>query len=196
MSLPTRLSVFAYPDSASWPTFPGLESLDDRAIERCRAVRAQARPTPDTVWCAPEPAAQQAANALGLTPVVVDELAVPALGRWIGQSLGSVAGAEPDNLSAWLSDPHSPPHGGESLAALVLRVGAWLDTLGGGRTLLIVHAITGRAAATYALDADPRTMMHLDVPPLGLLQMVRSDRWRLQHLGRLEPGAPMDFRRC
>jgi broad specificity phosphatase PhoE len=187
---PTRLTIITYPDSAFPLTFPGLASLDERAVEQCRTTSTSRWPTADTVWCAPEPAARQAADAFGLTPVVADALALPALGRWAGQSLDSVAASDSDGLAAWLSDPACAPHGGESLAALVLRLGEWLDTLDSGRSLIVVHAITGRAAATHALAADPRTMMHLDVPPLGLVRMTRTDRWRLQRLGRLPEDRP------
>lgn len=189
MPPPNHVTLLTYPGPTSTPAFPGLEPLDDRAIRRCRAVSSSVHDLSraDTLLCAPEPAAQQAARALDLTPVIDAELAAPELGRWTGHTLERVADADPEGLSVWLSDPHSTPHGGESLTALVVRVGAWCDALDGGRALAVVHTLTARAAAAHALDAGAGTMMHIDLAPLSVLWMTRrDDRWRLQRLGRLE----------
>lgn len=182
----TRLTMITYPTAASTPAFPGAESLDDRAMSQCRAVSIPDGQRADTVVRAPEQAARQAAEALELTPVIADELGAPQLGRWAGLTLSDVAAAEPEGLSAWMSDPHWCPHEGESLAAFTTRVGTWLDQLADGRTLAVVHAITARAAVAHALEAGPLTIMHVDVAPLGLVALTRTDRWRLQRLNRLE----------
>jgi broad specificity phosphatase PhoE len=182
---PTRLTILTYPDSVP-PSFPGAKSLDDGALERCRALSPRPWARVDAVWCAPEPAARQVADALGLSAAVATELAPPAFGRWTGQLLERVAATDPEGLAEWASDPHSAPHGGETLKTFLQRIGERVDALDGGRTILIVHPLTASAAATHALDADPRTILHLDVPGFGLLRMTRTDRWRLQRLGRAE----------
>lgn len=176
--------MIAYPNTTSTPTFPGTESLDERAAATCRAASLPKPHRTDAIVCAPEPAARRAAEELELTPVIADELAAPQLGRWAGKPLADIAAAEPEGLAAWMSDPRAVPHEGESLAALVARVGNWLDELDSGRTVAIVHPVTARAAVAHALGAEPGTILHVDVAPLGFVAMTRSDRWRLQRLDR------------
>ena len=187
-----RLTIVTYPDSAA-PTFPGPAPLDERALGKCRAAAVSELPA-DMVWCAPELAARQAAEAMGLTPIVADGLAAPFFGRWAGRSLDDLDTSEAEGLGVWLSNPHAAPHGGESLAALLRRVGLWIDALHEGRAPAVVHPLTARAAATHVLDADPRTIMHLDVPAIGIVRASRTDRWRLQHLGRLGLEPALDQR--
>lgn len=176
--------MITYPSATSTPSFLGSEPLDVRALAKCYAVSVPERREADVVVRAPEPAAQQAADALGLSAPVVDELAGPNLGRWAGLTLSEVAASEPEGLAAWTSDPGSVPHGGESLVVFIARIGTWMDKLDAGRTLAVVHAMTARAAAAHALGA-PEAIMHVDVAPLALVALTRTDCWRLQRLDRL-----------
>lgn len=50
------------------------------------------------------------------------------MGRWQGFTLGEAMAREPEAVDAWLVDPRSAPHGGESLLEFIQRVGGWLDT--------------------------------------------------------------------
>jgi broad specificity phosphatase PhoE len=90
------------------------------------------------------------------------------------------------DLSAWLSDPAAAPHGGESLADLVVRVGAFCDqtSWSDGAHLLVVAPMVARAAAVHALGVPAEAIFRIDVAPLQRVTMSRSaDTWRLTGLG-------------
>ena len=42
-------------------------------------------------------------------------------------AITEIGDSEPESLGAWRQDPGAAPHGGETLAHLLDRVGAWLD---------------------------------------------------------------------
>ncbi|MFK8911357.1 histidine phosphatase family protein [Streptomyces sp. YS-3] len=105
------------------------------------------------------------------------------LGSWRGRRLDELSAEEPTGVRAWLTDPAAAPHGGESLLALVARVGAWLDTLpvAGGRVLAVASPAVVRAAVTHALALPPASFWRLDVAPLTLTELSgRSGRWNLR----------------
>jgi broad specificity phosphatase PhoE len=97
-----------------------------------------------------------------------------------------VGESEPEELNRWLSDPAAAPHGGESLADLVRRVGAVCDTQDWpqGRSVLVVTPLVARAAAVHALGVGPAAIFRLDLAPLGRVGLSGQARsWRLQQLG-------------
>jgi broad specificity phosphatase PhoE len=145
---------------------------------------------PDRICCAPSAAARQTAEALGLGLVlglvVEPEIRDCDYGRWSGRPLVDVARDEPEAFTAWMTDPDSRPHGGESRADLLLRVGGWVDSLRqeqGRTTLAVTHPAVIRAAIVHAIEATPATFWHLDVGPLSRARL-RSDgrRWALRSL--------------
>ena len=150
-------------------------------------------------WSAPEPACRQTADRLNaeLTPAI-DQLAGPDAGRWRGRSLAEVMSDDPTGLERWLLDPFAAPHGGDSLAALVDRVGRVLDEPGAGSgsapddwpeagATLVVPPLVARAAVVHALGAPPVSIFHVDVAPLGVVRLGRqAGRWRLSGLGRAD----------
>lgn len=88
--------------------------------------------------------------------------------------------AEPDAVSAWLTDPEACPHGGESLAALLARVGDWMDAHGAtdGQTIAVTHGGVVRAAVVHALGAPAASAWRIDVAPLSLTELhARDGRW-------------------
>lgn len=91
---------------------------------------------------------------------------------------------EPDAVDAWLADPRSTPHGGESLLAFISRVGGWLDTRpvdDGGRIVAVAEPSVIRAALVYVLKAPPSTYWNIDVRPLSATTVTgRSGRWNLR----------------
>lgn len=143
--------------------------------------------------CGPEPACRQTVEALGLVAEPVDALAGPDFGRWRGRSLEEVALADGAGLGAWLSDVAANPHGGESLADLVRRLGAELATADGaaGRSVWVVTPLVARALTVAALAAPADLVLGLDVSFAGEVRLSRSGgRWRLQGLRRgREPGS-------
>jgi len=135
----------------------------------------------DNWICAPSQAALQTARALGHDdPLVEPALADPGYGTWSGLGLGDVAGTDPDGLQSWLTDPTAAPHGGESLAAVRQRAGAWLDDQREQRVVAVAHPVVVRAALTHALGLPDGAVWQLDVAPLSLVRLTwRTGRWHV-----------------
>ena len=115
--------------------------------------------------------------ALGLNVDVEPALRDCDYGRWRGLPSKDVAEREPDAFAAWLGDPVAAPHGGESLATLIERVGAWLtqSLARDGRTLAVTHASVVRAAIVNALGAGPSAFARIDIAPLSLARFSGRD---------------------
>ncbi|MDQ2708757.1 MAG: histidine phosphatase family protein [Actinomycetota bacterium] len=150
-------------------------------------------PRADRALCAPSEACRQTAAHLvldtaGVLDTAVDDrLAGCDYGRWRGRPLDEVRLAEPDALAEWLADPAAVPHGGESLAALQARIGRWLDAQHGTAraVVAVADAAVIRAAVVYAIEASPRSLWRIDVPPLSRAVLVgQPGRWSLRELGR------------
>ena len=144
--------------------------------------------------CGPEPAGAATAARLGGADVeLMAELRNCDFGSWSGLTLDDVGTRDPDALAQWLVDPRARPHGGESLAELVDRVGRaidrqrWLD----GRSVAVVPPLVARAATVHALGAAPEVIFRVDVAPLGRVLISRTmGGWRLQGLSRPESRPP------
>ncbi|MFT4109884.1 histidine phosphatase family protein [Propionicimonas sp.] len=129
------------------------------------------------------------ATAAGLAtagaPVVVPGLAGPDFGTWTGRSFDEVLRSDPAAAMAWLQEPDAAPHGGESLARHLARVGAALD---GGEwpesgAEVVASAFTVRAACVHVLAAGPAALFHLDVGPGTSAAISRhAGSWRLASL--------------
>src|SRR3954463_16291044 len=106
------------------------------------------------------------------------------MGRWRGLTLGEAMAREPALVDAWLADPRSTPHGGESLLSFISRVGSWLDPRpddDGGRIVAVAEPSVIRAALVYALKAPPSTYWNIDVRPLSTTAVTgRTGRWNLR----------------
>lgn len=136
-------------------------------------------------WSGPEQACRQTCERLGRPGQVLAELRGPGFGSWAGRRLADVGGTDPAGVRAWLTDPDAVPHGGESLAALVTRVGAlaeahpWPE----GRSVVVVAPLVARALLVHALGASPAVLFRVDVAPLGRVLLSRAGAaWRLQGL--------------
>lgn len=95
---------------------------------------------------------------------------------------------EPASLAQWMADPASASHGGESVVALVSRVGTWLDVqaVTAGSIVAITHAAVIRAAIIHAVGAPARSFGHIDVAPLSMAMLsAHGGRWTLTGLGPL-----------
>ena len=106
-------------------------------------------------------------------------------GAWTGKALADVASQNPSGLDAWLRDPHAAPHGGESLAELINRVGRVLDDQQwpDGRSVAVVTPLVARALLVHALGAAPEVIFRIDIAPLGRALISRSQQtWRLTSL--------------
>lgn len=177
----------------------------DRAGERSARAAAAAVPRSGAVLSGPSERCLGTAAALGLAARAEPALTGWDLGRWSGRRLDEVGAAEPDAVAAWIGDPSTAPHGGESLRALVVRVGGWLDGpggadwLGGGggsdagggsgggaaaSVLAVAEPAVVRAAVVHALALPVEAFWRLDIAPLVLTELSgRSGRWNVR-LGR------------
>jgi broad specificity phosphatase PhoE len=167
--------------------FPADEALEASAAQALQALRGRLRPYA-CVLTAPARAARETAAALGVDAEVEPALRDCDYGRWRGLASKDVAEREPDAFAAWLGDPAAAPHGGESFAALIERVGAWLtqSLTREGATLAVTHAPVVRAAIVTALGAGPSAFARIDVAPLSLARLSgHGQRWNLVALGPL-----------
>lgn len=132
------------------------------------------------LFCAPELRTRQTAVLCGSDAVIVEALKDCDFGRWKGARISDLQSAEPEALQAWLDDPHATPHGGESVAQLNERVGAWLATLEAtpGHIVAVTHPFVVRAALTQVLQSP--AFNHIDVEPLCTIDLRFNGRWRLR----------------
>jgi broad specificity phosphatase PhoE len=161
--------------------FPDDEGLEAPAVRTLEALRGRLRSYAH-VLTAPARAARDTAAALGLEAEVEPALRDCDYGRWRGLASKDVAEREPEAFAAWLGDPMAAPHGGESLASLTERVGAWFtqSLKRDGATLAVTHASVVRAAIVTALGAGPSAFARIDVAPLSLARLSgHGERWNL-----------------
>jgi broad specificity phosphatase PhoE len=173
----TRLTLICDAGFALPPGFP-----DDAPLPDGITAPAPIQPA-DKAWSSPQRRARQTATLLGLTPAIAPALRDCDYGRWRGRSLAEVGAQEPDALAAWLTDPAASPHGGESVCALVARVGLWLDERSEdhGHHVAVTHGAVIRAAIVHALRAGPASCAHIDVAPWSrTLLSCHAGTWRLR----------------
>jgi broad specificity phosphatase PhoE len=184
-----RLDLLAHGASAATRAvrFPSDEGLETSAFAALEALNGRLRSYAHALT-APARAARETAAALGIDAAVETALRDCDYGRWRGFSWKDVAQLESDAFAAFLTDPAAAPHGGESVTALVERVGAWLtQSLARERaTLAITHAAVVRAAIVHALGAGASAFSRIDVAPLSMARLSgHAGRWNLVALGPL-----------
>ena len=170
----TRKIAFSDDEPVEPKALQKLAALPDLALKRCLTSPAlRARQTAEALHCVAE-----------TDPVLRD----CDYGSWTGRSLEAVLAEDPVSLSAWMADPAAAPHGGESVVALIARIGAWLDRQAkiAGPVTAITHAPVIRAAIVYAIGAPPASFRHLDIAPLSVTALSAHDgRWTLSGIGPL-----------
>ncbi|MFI9219197.1 histidine phosphatase family protein [Streptomyces werraensis] len=138
----------------------------------------------DLRYCSPAPRSRATGEGLGYAPLVQLALRDCDMGRWRGLTLGEAMAREPEAVDAWLTDPGSTPHGGESLLDFIGRVGGWLDTRPAEdhcRVVAVAEPSVIRAALVYALKAPPATYWNIDVRSLSTISVAgRPGRWSLR----------------
>lgn len=102
-------------------------------------------------------------------------------GVWAGRSMDEVAAQDPDGLRRWMTDTaYAPVGGGESVEALIARVGAHLGALAPGTHRAVVGQGVVRAAVVWALELPPAAFWRLDVRPGSATALTgRAGRWNL-----------------
>ncbi|MFD7286307.1 histidine phosphatase family protein [Streptomyces sp. NPDC059863] len=138
----------------------------------------------DLRYCSPTPRSRSTGDALGYAPLLQPALRDCDMGRWRGFTLAEVMAREPAAVDAWVADPRSAPHGGETLLAFISRIGGWLDTRpvqGIAAIVAVAEPAVVRAALVYALKAPPRTYWYVDVQPLSTVTLTGiPGRWSLR----------------
>ncbi|HEY0330808.1 MAG TPA: histidine phosphatase family protein [Rhodopseudomonas sp.] len=157
------------------------EALEAKGVAAANALDA-VLPRFDRVLSSASRAALQTAAALRLEAESIPQLRDAEAGRWRGRGIAEVAAAEPEALALWMSSPEAAPHGGESVAAVIARVGLWLDELQlSGRVLAISHAAILRAAMIHVLQAPALSFWRVDAGPLARVELSRNAlRWALR----------------
>lgn len=197
MTRPTasRVTLIAHAstDAVRRARFPGDEPLDRYGQASARERRGTSR---QGARCSPRRRCLETATALGLTAITDPGLAPWDLGAWRGRTLAELTASEPNAVACWVQDPHSAPHGGETLTALISRVGQWLDEAASenARTLSVTDPPIMRAALAHILPGGWETFWRVDVSPLDALDIRRSAaRWTLRALRPAYPEfAPPD----
>ncbi|GAA4792884.1 histidine phosphatase family protein [Actinomycetospora chlora] len=182
-----RLHLLAHAATAAARAarFPADEPLDAGGRRAATALAGELR-DPDRLLVAPSARCRETAG-LALPDRTPDGDAPegPASGDWAGRA---PADLDPAALGAWLSEPDAAPPGGESLAGLRTRVGAWMDGLEGAEATVVLAVVDPpvvRAAVAHALRAGPHGAWRVDVAPLALAVLTgRSGRWNLRSLGQ------------
>ncbi|MFD8214479.1 histidine phosphatase family protein [Streptomyces sp. NPDC059340] len=164
---------------------------DDRPLDQAGWDEVQ-RAAPELVplaaaelrYCSPTPRSRATGDALGYAPLAQPALRDCDMGRWRGFTLGEAMAREPSAVDAWLADPRSVPHGGESLTSFISRVGGWLDTRpadDGSQIVAVAEPSVVRAALVYALKAQPSAYWNIDVRPLSTITLTGiNGRWNLR----------------
>ena len=139
--------------------------------------RLAARGGIDVILTSPLRRAQQTtaevAAATGVEVVADDDLRETDFGAWEGLTFAEAQQRWPDEVTAWLGDPEVAPPGGESFAAVGIRVqraqARLLDRYEGATVLVVSHVTPIKMLLTEALLAPPEAMyrMHLDVGALN-----------------------------
>lgn len=148
--------------------------LSARGREQARALARALTGRPlDAVYTSPlsraRDTAAACADALGLRPVVLDDLREVGLGEWEGLPVETVVERYGDHYWRWLTLPGAhPPPGGEPMAALQRRVAAALEAIcarhAEGRVLVVTHggAIASFLCGCLGLGLDAVWRLRID----------------------------------
>ena len=95
--------------------------LDQAGWDEVRRRRGHLLPlaAAELRYCSPTPRSRATGDALGYAPLAQLALRDCDMGRWRGLTLAEAMAREPAAVDAWLADPWSAPHGGESLLAFI-----------------------------------------------------------------------------
>jgi broad specificity phosphatase PhoE len=89
-------------------------------------------------------------------------------GAWRGLSVREIGKQKPEEIAAWLSNPHARPHGGESIAMLAKRVVEGLERLPHAEGVIIVtHAIVVKVVSAHVHRKPLSDVLTMDFAPLS-----------------------------
>ncbi|MBJ7288187.1 MAG: histidine phosphatase family protein [Williamsia sp.] len=131
---------------------------DCRRLVEAPAVQSEGGPA----FCGPEASVVQTAAVLGIEATVDPGLRSLDLGRWHGRAPEDIPVGE---LRDWFTDITSVPHGGESIADFVARIGDWFDATRGSEMVLVVSMPVAQAVVAYARHRGPDDYWSIEVEP-------------------------------
>ena len=160
------------------------EPVAEREIARIATLNWTA-PRSQLVVSAPETRTRQTSHALGLQAAVTEELRDCDYGTWRGRKMEEVESEDPQGFLAWLADPNSTPHGGESIESLIGRVGFWMAEQSAVKhTIAVTHPAVIRAAIVYALRLPSLNFWRFDIAPVTLTDLrLNHDVWTMRCSG-------------
>ncbi|MDO5511406.1 bifunctional RNase H/acid phosphatase [Corynebacterium sp.] len=129
--------------------------------------------------------ATAAADKLGLTVEVIDELIEQDFGAWEGKTFDQAHALDPDLHDEWLADPSIAPPEGESLQKLHSRIRAVrrdLQERHPGKTILVVsHVSPIKSFVRQAIDAGPHVVsrMFLDLASFSVVEFFGDPQARV-----------------
>lgn len=170
-------------------TFGGDDSLDQIGKDKAARLTGSLGRV-DHCWTSPALRARQTAEAMGLNALVDERLRECDFGRWTGLRFQQLLFKEPTKLMAWMRNPSSAPHGGESIQQVLARVAAWIDERGrdSGHTVAVTHASVIRAAIVHVIEAQLPSFWRVDVVPLSQTDLRSNGRrWVLRSMGPIVP---------
>ncbi|CAN7637531.1 histidine phosphatase family protein [Caballeronia sp. LjRoot34] len=164
--------------TGSFPS-PG-DAIDE--LELARLPHLASMFQPDRVVTSPAHAAMQTGRAFETTTSVDASWSDLDYGLWQGRPIREIHDEDAAGLGAWLSEPGSAAHGGESLEALQTRVwGALESNREAGVTLIVTHAIVVKTVLARVLEAPLTAIYCMDLEPLSAITLTRSgEAWRLR----------------
>jgi broad specificity phosphatase PhoE len=170
--------------------FPPDEPLEPTEHARIEAL-GWLSPRTQQILAGPELRALQTAQALGLEAKVSPSLRECDYGSWSGLELDAIQASDPEGLGLWLTDTEAAPHGGESIAKLIDRIGGWMEEQrGAGHTIAVTHPAVIRGALVYALGSPPQTFWRIEISPLSLTDLRFNGRlWTVRSSGCALRGA-------
>jgi probable phosphoglycerate mutase len=161
--------------------FAGLSDIEltETGVRQAKLAgeRLAARGGVDVIVASPlrrtRQTAEEVAAATSAPVEYDDDLRETDFGDWEGLTFTEAQRRWPEEVAAWLADPAAAPSGGESFAAVAVRVRAARERLMAAHareTVLVVSHVTPiKTLLTEALLAPPAAMyrMHLDVGSLS-----------------------------
>ncbi|KMZ12508.1 Phosphoglycerate mutase family [Candidatus Burkholderia humilis] len=136
---------------------------DERAALAARFANVQSQ-----VISSPALAARETANWIAQAFDIDRAFDDLDYGHWRGHSVREIGAQRPEEIAAWLADPHARPHGGESIAMLAERVAQGLARLPRARGVVIVtHAIVVKAAWAHVHGKPLSEIFAMGFAPLS-----------------------------
>lgn len=156
--------------------FPDDEELDGTGM--LVAARLAGRLDADHAVTSPRLRCRATARLAGFPDAKVDErFCEMDFGAWTGSVYMDVFEQQPEQMQAWLDDPASAPHGGETLTDLTTRVLEGLRDLPDDATSVVFcHGGPIGVSIFHALGAPLKSFWRLRVDPASITELRRDEK--------------------